>query len=143
METVKICNWKDRHKKNNTKETRLASCLQDFFDYRDSWTSQFRHSISILNSYYMEKEISLYVHNSTILQINRVLGGFSLSIFVGKIFVANSHECQPNVNVEARHLSKKLLLDLMVQPETRVYGCSKLDHLSLKIILTDRRIETS
>ena len=57
-------------KKNNTKETRPASYLQDFFDLRDSWTSQFRPSLSILNNYYMEKEISRSSSNCKFLDIN-------------------------------------------------------------------------
>ncbi|KAL9392115.1 hypothetical protein Peur_016035 [Populus x canadensis] len=39
-------------------ETRSASYLQDFFDSRGSFTSQFRPSLLTLNTYYKEKEIS-------------------------------------------------------------------------------------
>ncbi|KAJ6926390.1 hypothetical protein NC651_010724 [Populus alba x Populus x berolinensis] len=40
------------------KETRSASYLQDFFDCRGSFTSQFRPALLTLNTYYKEKEIS-------------------------------------------------------------------------------------
>ncbi|CAK7338920.1 unnamed protein product [Dovyalis caffra] len=65
-ETKSCGNWKNRFgwdwkiKKNNykKKETRSESYLQDFFDSRGSFTSQFRPSLLALNTYYKEKEIS-------------------------------------------------------------------------------------
>ncbi|CAK7338917.1 unnamed protein product [Dovyalis caffra] len=64
-ETQSCGNWKNRfgwdwkiEKNNYKKETRSESYLQDFFDSRGSFTSQFRPSLLALNIYYKEKEIS-------------------------------------------------------------------------------------
>jgi hypothetical protein len=52
------------------KETRSASYLQDFFDSRGSFTSQFRPSLLTLNTYYKEKEISHSSSKSKFLDID-------------------------------------------------------------------------
>jgi|UniRef100_B9H3F5 hypothetical protein len=51
-------------------ETRSASYLQDFFDSRGSFTSQFRPSLLTLNTYYKEKEISHSSSKSKFLDID-------------------------------------------------------------------------
>ncbi|KAJ7000315.1 hypothetical protein NC653_010944 [Populus alba x Populus x berolinensis] len=52
------------------KETRSASYLQDFFDSRGSFTSQFRPTLLTLNTYYKEKEISHSSSKSKFLDVD-------------------------------------------------------------------------
>ena len=52
------------------KETRSASYLQDFFNSRGSFTSQFRPTLLTLNTYYKEKEISHSSSKSKFLDID-------------------------------------------------------------------------